>query len=162
MDIEFGGSVIFVKDVEASRRFYEDLLGQKVKEDFGRYVGYEGGFGIWEADFAHQLIYDKPPEESAPLGRRNLELYFETGDIEETWSRFSEADIKLVHPMIEQPWGQRVFRLYDPDGHIVEIGEPMPVVIKRFLDKGMSPEDVSEATSMPLEFVKMVARGAEA
>ena len=158
MDIEFEGSVIFVKDVEASRRFYEDLLGQKVKEDFGRYVGYEGGFGIWEADFAHQLIYDEPPEESAPLGRRNLELYFETGDIEEVWSCFSEADIKLVHPMIEQPWGQRVFRLYDPDGHIVEIGEPLPVVVRRLLDQGMSPQEAAEKTMLPLEAVIKISR----
>lgn len=158
MDIEFEGSVIFVKDVEASRRFYEDLLGQKVKEDFGRYVGYEGGFGIWEADFAHQLIYDGPMEESGSLGRRNLELYFETEVIEEAWSRFSEAAVELVHPMVEQPWGQRVFRLYDPDGHIVEIGEPLPAVAKRLLDQGMAPEEVAEKTMLPLETVIKISQ----
>jgi catechol 2,3-dioxygenase-like lactoylglutathione lyase family enzyme len=157
MDIKFEGSVIFVKDVKASRRFYEDLLGQKVKDDFGRFVGYEGGFGIWEADFAHQLIYEKPLEESGPLGKRNLELYFETEDIEDAWSRFSEAALELVHPMIEQPWGQRVFRLYDPDGHIVEIGEPLPVVARRLLNQGRSPEEVAEKTMMPLEAVKKIA-----
>ena len=158
MDIKFEGSVIFVKDVEESRCFYENLLGQKAKDDFGRFVGYEGGFGIWEADFAHQLIYEKPPEESGPLGKRNLELYFETEVIEEAWSRFSEADIELVHPMIEQPWGQRVFRLYDPDGHIVEIGEPLPIVARRFLDQGMEPEEVAKKTMMPLEAVKKIAK----
>jgi catechol 2,3-dioxygenase-like lactoylglutathione lyase family enzyme len=158
MDIKFEGSVIFVKDVEASRCFYEDLLGQKVKDDFGRFVGYVGGFGIWEADFAHQLIYERPLEESGPLGKRNLELYFETEVIEEVWGRFSETGIKLVHPMIEQPWGQRVFRLYDPDGHIVEIGEPLSVVAKRFLDQGMEPEEVAEKTMLHLEAVKKIAQ----
>ena len=157
MDIVFEGSVIFVRDMEASRRFYEDLLGQKVKDYFGRFVGYEGGFGIWEAEFAHQLIYDQPLEESGTLGRGNLELYFETEDIEEAWSRFSEAAFELVHPMIEQPWGQRVFRLYDPDGHIVELGEPLPVVARRLLDQGRSPEEVAEKTMLPLEAVIEIA-----
>lgn len=158
MDIKFEGSVIFVKDVEASRRFYEVLLRQEVKDDFGRFVAYEGGFGIWEAGFAHQLIYEKPPQGSGPLGRRNLELYFETEVIEGTWSRLVEAGVELVHPMIEQPWGQRVFRLYDPDGHIVEIGEPLPLVAKRFLDQGMGVEEVAEKTMLPLEAVEEIAR----
>lgn len=157
MDIKFEGSVIFVRDMEASRRFYEDLLGQKVKDDFGRFVGYEGGLGIWEADFAYQLIFEKPLQASAPLGKRNLELYFETEVVEEAWSRFSEAEVELVHPMIEQPWGQRVFRLYDPDSHIVEIGEPLPIVVKRFLDQGMGVEEVAEKTMLPLEAVKKIA-----
>jgi hypothetical protein len=60
----------------------------------------------------------------------------------------------------EQPWGQRVFRVYDPDGHIVEIGEPMPVVIQRFLAQGMSAEEAAERTSMPLEIVQKIAESA--
>ena len=31
---------------------------------------------------------------------------------------------RIVHPIRTEPWGQRVFRLLDPDGHIVEVGEP--------------------------------------
>ena len=157
MDMRFEGSVILVKDVEASRRFYEGLLGLRVKEDFGRYVGYEGGLGIWEADFAHRLIFGEPPEDAGPMGRRNLELYFEAEDVEEAWSRFSKASAELVHPMLEQPWGQRVFRIYDPDGHIVEIGEPLPVVAKRLLDEGMLPGEVAEKTMLSLEAVERIA-----
>jgi hypothetical protein len=33
--------------------------------------------------------------------------------------------VELIHPILQQAWGQRVFRFYDPDRHIVEIGEPM-------------------------------------
>jgi hypothetical protein len=53
-----------------------------------------------------------------------------------------------------------VFRVYDPDGHIVEIGEPMPVVIHRFLAQGMSAEEAAERTSMPLEIVQKIAESA--
>jgi uncharacterized glyoxalase superfamily protein PhnB len=33
--------------------------------------------------------------------------------------------VDLIHPIVEQAWGQRVFRFYDPDGHAVEVGEPL-------------------------------------
>ena len=158
MDIRFEGSVLFVKDVEASRRFYEDLLGQKVKDDFGSFVGFEGGLGIWEASFAHQLIFEEPLGGPGTMGKRNLELYFETDEIEKAWSQISDADVELVHPIAEQPWGQRVFRLYDPDGHIVEVGEPMPLVARRLLDQGVGLEKVAEITMLSLEAVKKIAR----
>jgi hypothetical protein len=63
----------------------------------------------------------------------------------------------LLHPLREQPWGQRVFRCFDPDGHIVEVGEPMPVVIGRYLSQGMSVEEATERTSMPLDIVRQIA-----
>jgi hypothetical protein len=63
-----------------------------------------------------------------------------------------------VHPVVEQPWGQRVFRVYDPDGHVVEIGEPMDAVIRRFLEQGMTVEEAAPRTSMPLEIVRAIAK----
>lgn len=62
--------------------------------------------------------------------------------------------IRYVHELKEQPWGQRVIRLYDPDMHIIEIGEPMQSVVKRLLSKGLSVEETVKKTLMPEEFVK--------
>ena len=55
------------------------------------------------------------------------------------------------------PLGQRAFRVHDPDGHIVELGEPMPVVIHRLLGQGMTPAAVAKQTGMPLAIVEQVA-----
>ena len=38
-----------------------------------------------------------------------------------------------MHPVKEHSWGQRVVRFYDPDRHIIEVGENMKVVCRRFL-----------------------------
>ena len=38
--------LIVVKDIEASRNFYENVLGQKLKYDFGENITYEGDFSI--------------------------------------------------------------------------------------------------------------------
>jgi transposase len=42
--------------------------------------------------------------------------------------------------------------------YIVEFGEPMEVVIKRFLRQGMSIEETAKRTSMTLEIVKQIAK----
>lgn len=47
-------------------------------------------------------------------------------------------DVTNIHS-----WGQRVIRFYDLDGHIIEVGESMKMVIKRFLASGMTMEEVS-------------------
>ncbi len=47
-------------------------------------------------------------------------------------------------------------RFYDPDAYIIEVGEPLDFVVRRFADKGLNIEEISERTSMPVEFVKMV------
>jgi hypothetical protein len=44
-------------------------------------------------------------------------------------------------------------RIYDPDGHIVEIGESMESVVWRFHQQGMAADEITEQTSMPRDFV---------
>lgn len=161
MTIKFESSVIFVQDIDVARRFYEDVLEQKVAMDFGPNVGFESGFALWQADHAYEMIFGAPTSDAAPLGRKNIELYFETDALDAVFARVTEAQASLVHPPYEQPWGQRAFRVYDPDGHIVELGEPMPVVVNRMLASGLSMEEVAQRTGMPIEIVQRIAQGDE-
>lgn len=41
MNIRFQSSVIFVQEIETSRYFYEELLGQEVEFDFGENVSFK-------------------------------------------------------------------------------------------------------------------------
>jgi catechol 2,3-dioxygenase-like lactoylglutathione lyase family enzyme len=154
MNIKFESAVIMVKDVAVSRRFYEGVLGQEVFMDFGPNVSFAGGtFAIWQVDHAHEILFGNP---SGEVGQGEMEIYFESDDVSGMVKRFEEAGIEFVHPMREQPWGQRVVRVYDPDGHIVEVGEPIPVFVARFLGQGMSVEQVAERTSVPVEAVRQI------
>ena len=162
MTIQFQSSVLFVRDIQASRRFYEEPLGQEVEMDFGANVGYKGGFAIWQVDSAFQMVFEGPADAEGRLGRDNFELYFESPDLDAVWTRLSSQEVEVVHALREQPWGQRAIRICDPDGHIVEIGEPMPIVVARFLAQGMTAEAVAERTFMPLEFVQQVAASSTA
>ncbi|MFZ5501107.1 MAG: glyoxalase, partial [Candidatus Micrarchaeota archaeon] len=58
--------------------------------------------------------------------------------------------------------GQRVMRFYDPDGHVIEVGEAMEAVVWRFHREGMTHEEISARSSMPLEFVAHVLSAPDA
>lgn len=158
MTVKFISAVVFVRDIQVSRAFYENLLGQKVSMDHGVNVGYEAGFALWQSVHAREIIFGAEAGSApASLGQRNFELYFETEDLDMALEQLTQAGVQFVHPLFEQPWGQRVFRIYDPDGHIVELGEPMSAPIVRFLADEMSVEQIVAKTSMPIEIVRQVA-----
>ena len=156
MNINFKSSVIFVRDIDSSRHFYQDLLGQEVEMDFGLNVGFKNGLALWQVNHASQMIFKHSAGNEKTLDHQNFELYFETPDLETVSARLSDAGIQFIHPLREQPWGQRAFRVCDPDGHIVEVAEPMPAVIIRLFDQGMSVESIAERTAMPVEIIKQV------
>jgi hypothetical protein len=86
------------------------------------------------------------------------ELYFETEDLQPIYQRLNDAGVAFIHPICEQPWGQRVMRFYDPDGHIIEIGETMEAVVWRFHERGLSTEIISEKSGMPRGFIESVSK----
>ena len=61
-------------------------------------------------------------------------------------------DISYVHPVIEHRWGQRAVRIYDPDRHIIEIGEPLPAVARRFAGQGMDVEQIARRMDVGADF----------
>jgi len=148
--------LIAVADIQKSRAFYEKVLGQSVKWDFGQNVTFHGDFAIHLQEHFLGLLENAAGKPTAAAKSNNFELYFETDALEPLRDRLANAGIEFIHDLREQPWGQRVMRFYDPDGHIVEVGEAMEAVVKRFLGAGMSPADAAQRTSMPLEFVEMV------
>ncbi len=89
------------------------------------------------------------------------ELYFETDEVEAVEQRLKAAGMEFIHPVCEQPWGQRVMRLYDPDGHVVEIGETMEAVVLRFYSQGFSVDSICQKTGMPGQFVEGTIRAVE-
>ena len=74
----------------------------------------------------------------------NMELAFETRDFDGFLEKLEQyPGIERLGAVIEHSWGQRVVRFYDPDGHIIEVGEDMKMVVERFLSAGMTMEEVS-------------------
>lgn len=49
-------------------------------------------------------------------------------------------------------------RFYDPDKHIIEVGENMKFVCKRFADSGMTNEEIAERMDVPVKTVNAYLR----
>lgn len=151
--LKYIGSLIVVDEIAPSRHFYEHLLGQKVKWDFGVNVAFEKDFSIHLKSHFMSLLGEARQH---PITKKanNAELVFETDELEAVYQRLNQAMVEFVHGIQEQPWGQRVMRLYDPDGYILEIGETMEAVVWRLSKQGLSKEQVREKIGMPMEFVE--------
>ncbi|MFA7195399.1 MAG: VOC family protein, partial [Candidatus Neomarinimicrobiota bacterium] len=82
-----------------------------------------------------------------------FELYFEDSDPDKTVRTLKDAGVRFLHAIREESWGQRTCRFFDPDGHLIEIGEPLQVFIGNMYKKGLSPEQISEKSGVALEMI---------
>ncbi len=156
--LAYQAAVFLVSDIATSKRFYNGLLGQKIVADFGRNVTFEGGLSIWEKNYALHTIFGEKAKEIT-VGANNAEIYFEASNIDELLTKLAKNGVKVIHPVREHPWGQRAFRIYDPDKHIIEFAEPMSAVVLRLHNSGLSLAEIAEKSMMPPEFIKAILQG---
>ena len=147
--MKFGGVLLAVRDIAAAKRFYQEVLGRELQMDNGNYQVFKGGLALLQG-FPQLAQF---PEDKVVYGAHNAELFFETDTFDSDTAKVKASGTGLVHDVLEQPWGQRVIRFYDPDGHIVELGESMRRVVVRFLERGMSVEEAARASQFPVPFV---------
>lgn len=149
--MKFSTTLIAVQDMDRSLAFYRELFGQEVVCDLGWNK-------ILTCGLCLQLNFDKLcefPAEKMCFKPYNMELYFETEDIGKFMRRLSEhPEVERMHELKQYPWRQHVIRIFDPDGHIIEIGENMESVACREFAAGHSVEETAEIIQHPLTLVK--------
>ena len=145
--------LIVVDDIEVSKKFYIEVLDQKITMDLGANVTFAESFAI-QSKSSWTGFIDKPASEIRYQGN-DAELYFEAPDFDASVERLKTCGVKYVHPVKEYAWGQRVVRFYDPDMHIVEVGESMMNVCRRFKEQGMTVEEIVAKTMFPEDIVEM-------
>lgn len=145
----FHSSVIFVADIQKSKDFYTKIIGQTIDHDFGNNIIFHGGLSIWKVNTQH-IINQKL---KINVDSNRFELYFETRRIDEITSRLKKENVAFLHDIKEEPWGQRTIRFFDPDNHLIEVGEPLEVFVKNMYTKGLSIEQIAEKSGIPVETV---------
>lgn len=146
-------TLIAVKDMEKAKQFYHDVLGLEVVSDFGANVTLTGGIALQTVDTWKNFIHKQ--EKEVVFGNNACELYFEEDDMDGFIKKLNSIkSILYVHPLLEHSWGQRVVRFYDLDKHIIEVGENMNMVVKRFINTGLSIEETAIRMDVPIDYVK--------
>lgn len=153
MGLKAGGPLFAVRDMQRALAFYREVLGLEVINDFGANVVLAGGLSLQTLETWAEFL-DKPMEDIR-FGGNDAEMYYVAEDFDAfLWILKGHPEIKLVRPPQEHRWGQRAVRLYDPDGHIIEIGESLDKVAKRFRDGGLNEEGVARRMDISLEYAK--------
>ena len=136
-----------MKDLEKSKDFYWKVLGLRTLADMGIHAVLTGGLAL-QTEGSFKEFTGK----EISYHGNDTEIYFEEDDFDSFVEKlYSMEKIEYVHPVMEHSWGQRVVRLYDPDHHIIEVGESMKIVIQRFLSTGMTMEEISSKMDAPIE-----------
>lgn len=112
--------IITTSDLAAALGFYRDLLGATVRYEFPGPDGEPGYVGL-ELGSAHLGIGRDPDEASGPSERFSLWVY--TDDCDAAIERLRAAGVAIVEEPVDQPWGERLARVLDPDGNLVLVGQ---------------------------------------
>ena len=145
--MKYKSTLIAVTDMERSKAFYEKYLDLAVEVDFGANVTLAGGLALQTVETWRNFIGGIDVHFKGNAG----ELYFEEGDFDGFLSKID--GLELIHLPKEHTWGQRVVRFYDPDGHIVEVGEELTTVASRFADSGMTVAEIAARMDVREEYV---------
>ena len=156
MEIKNAGYALFVRDIEVSKKIYVDTLKQQIDLDFGKNIILKGGITLWEINEKHIIPSLLGTNTISNTDINRFEMYFETENLDEVYKALKEKNTKFLHEIHEEPWGQYTIRFFDPDNHLIEVGESMFQFVTRFYKTGMTAKEVSIRTSVPVEEVKRI------
>ena len=141
-------TVLSVSDINKARSFYENIFGLEVCQDYGRNILFSCGLAL-QQDFDWLIGV---PKEKVHKKSNNVEIAFEEYDFDGFLQKLKgNPSIAFLGEVVEHDWGQRVIRFYDLDGHLIEVGEEMKMVIERFISNGMTLEEVSKRMDVSVD-----------
>ena len=108
--------ILLVADVERSLGFYRDLLGFQV--DYCFPSEHEPQFVSMTIDGGKLALgFTEADVQSASTA-----IWVYTDDVDDAVARLREAGVRVIAEPADQPWGERVASVADPDGFTVHIG----------------------------------------
>jgi len=111
---------LFVADVEASCRFFVEILGFTVQFRYGEpafYALVERDGARLNLRFVHEPVLDRKAEPdllAASIPVENIDALYE---------EYTAAGAPMHQALKEQPWGLRDFIVRDPDGNLLHFSE---------------------------------------
>ena len=113
-------TVIFARDREAMRHFYETVMEFPLQRTLGdAWIEYRVGSTTLALTAHGRRFNDAPPAE----GMLSLQLAFRVAPpmVAKCAEALAAKGIELVSPLTDQPWGHRTIFFRDPDGNVLEI-----------------------------------------
>jgi catechol 2,3-dioxygenase-like lactoylglutathione lyase family enzyme len=113
-------TVIFVRDMAAMRRFYEDILGFPLLRELSPgWMEYRIGGNTLALARPSRTAADAP----TPNGSASLQLAFKVSasEVDQCADVLVRQGINLLSPPTDQVFGHRTLFFRDPDGNLLEV-----------------------------------------
>lgn len=115
-------SVLAVRDLESSTRFYRDVLG------FSSDPIEAPGWSFLSRGSVSLMLGECPDEMPAgATGNHSWFLHVMVRDIDELHRDLQKAGVRIPVPIGDRSHGHREFVLETPDGHRILFAEPIPL-----------------------------------
>ncbi len=118
--------VLVVRDLDASLRFYTEVLGLALGHRSGAYAQLDTGrtrIALYER-VAMSGVVGFALETPGPSAV-GFELGFKVADVDEAFAAFRDAGAEAVCDPTDRAWGQRTAYLRDPDGYLIELAQTL-------------------------------------
>ena len=110
--------IVVTADLDRALGFYRDGLGGTVTYQFPA----EGDPGYVALDIGRSHIGVGLDADAAQQGRGRISLWVYADDCDAAVQRLRAAGAIVTEEPADQPWGERMARVQDPDGNEVVIG----------------------------------------
>lgn len=111
--------ILSTPDIARALAFYRDLLDGRVGYQFPP-EGEPGYVGL-DIGSSHLGIGLNPEARSGADGQR-VTIWVYADDCDTAVERLRAAGVRIVEEPTDQPWGERIARVHDPDGNEIIIG----------------------------------------
>ncbi len=113
-------TVIFVRDMAAMRRFYEDVLAFPLSRELSpNWIEYGLGSNTLALARPSRTAADAP----IPAGSASLQLAFRVSvaEVDQCANELARHGVALLSPPTNQSFGHRTLFFRDPDGNLLEV-----------------------------------------
>jgi len=111
--------IISTQDLERMLAFYRDLLGGTVAYEFPTeqpvYVSLRLG--------SSSIGIARDPDTTVEIGGQRVALWIYVDDCDAAIADMRANGVDVVEEPHDQPWGERMARVHDPDGNQLIVGQ---------------------------------------
>ena len=119
-----GAITLFVEDLEATKRFYQEVYGLPITFadddsavfDFGNTI-----INLLKTTAALELI--EPAVVASREAGSRLQLTIQVDDVDAMCVELATRGVELLNGPMDRPWGVRTASFSDPGGHVWEIAK---------------------------------------
>ena len=120
-------TILYVNNQMESRNFYQKVFRTPPQLDVAgmtEFVISENyKIGLMPNEGIAKILGENAPLPSLAKGVPRCELYFYVEDIQFEFKNALKSGAKLISPVADRDWGDRVCYFGDPDGHIIAFAE---------------------------------------